>query len=468
MAFNHGIRGRETATSLAAINTPGLTPVYVGTAPINMGNKTNVNNPVLCFSYQEAVENFGFVKNFEDYTLCEAIDAHFSKFGYGPIVLINILDTTEHKKTETNVSVPITTNKSYVIEKVGILKETLEITTEIQFITEFDDNGYLVIYPTGDDKPSSITVSYDILDPTLVENEDVIGGIDANTGAKKGLELISEVFPKYQRIPNPILAPKFSTDSTVAAVMETKASLVNGHFRSIALVDIDTNVVTKYSDVPKYKNDNNLLSTHMVAYYPKIALGERQYHLSTQIACIMQELASESEGVPYKSPSNINLKADKSCLANGIGILLGIDEANYLNENGINTAINFIGGWKAWGNRTSCFPSNTDPKDNFIASRMMTNFILNTAILNFWNKVDNPTNKVLIKTVVDSINIWLNGLKAAGMIIGAQIDFREQDNPTTSLTSGKIVFKLYYAPSLPAEDICIDLEVDVNYYSSLF
>lgn len=85
MGFKHGITGNETPTSVVAVVAQGLTPTYVGTAPINMGNTKNVNEPILCYSYQEAVENFGFVKDFKNYTLCEAIDAHFSKFGIGPI-----------------------------------------------------------------------------------------------------------------------------------------------------------------------------------------------------------------------------------------------------------------------------------------------------------------------------------------------------------------------------------------------
>ena len=74
----------------------------------------------------------------------------------------------------------------------------------------------------------------------------------------------------------------------------------------------------------------------------------------------------------------------------------------------------------------------------------------------------------LITTITDSVNIWLNGLTAAGMIIGGRVEFREEDNPTTSLIDGKIKFKLYFSPALPAEDICFDLEIDTKYYNNLF
>ena len=73
----------------------------------------------------------------------------------------------------------------------------------------------------------------------MIKNTDIVG-VDGESGKKKGFECISTVFPKYRLIPNLLLAPKWSTDSTVAAVMETKANLINGHFKGLALVDIDT------------------------------------------------------------------------------------------------------------------------------------------------------------------------------------------------------------------------------------
>lgn len=182
----------------------------------------------------------------------------------------------------------------------------------------------------------------------------------------------------------------------------------------------------------------------------------------------MQSLANESQDVPYRSPSNQNIKADRACLEDGTDVLLGIDEANYMNGEGVNTVINWIGGWKVWGNRTSCFPSNTDPKDAFIASRMMFNYLNNALVLTFWQKVDNATNKNLIKTITDTINIWLNGLMASGYIVGGRVEFRSEDNPMTSLIAGKIKFKIYYTPVLPAEEICFDKEIDLNYYNTLF
>ena len=236
----------------------------------------------------------------------------------------------------------------------------------------------------------------------------------------------------------------------------------------MALVDIDTKAVTKYSDAVKTKKSNNLISTYLDVCYPKLRLGDTQYHLSTQRACLIQKLATENDGIPCKSPSNENVKADSTCLKDGSEMFLGIDEDNYLNGNGITTAINWIGGWKAWGNRTGCYPDVTDPKDSFVVSRLMFNFLTNSLVQTYWRKVDDPTNKNLITTITDSANIWLNGLQASGKIVGARVEFREKDNPLTSLMEGKMKFKLFFLPVLPAEDICFDLEIDKGYFKNLF
>ena len=468
--FNHGVRTTETATSLTAIKTDSIVPFYVGTAPINMCKNQNVNEPILCYSYAEAVENFGFINDFENYTLCEAMDAHFSKFGSAPIVLVNVLDPKTHKKSIQSQSVTLGEDKTAVIKEKGVLLNTIVINPEITFETEFNENGEVIIIQTGEEEVpgKNLTVNFEKLDPTMVKNTDIVGGIDGESGKRKGFECISTVFPKYRLIPNLLLSPKYSMDTTVAAVMETKANLINGHFKGFAIVDIDSSKLKKYSEVPKEKNTNNLTSSFLEVCYPKVKLGETQYHLSTQVACLIQSLAAKNDRIPYKSPSNEQIKADSTCLADGTDVFLGLDEANYLNENGVTTAINWIGGWKAWGNRTGAYPAITDPKDSFIASRLMFNFLINSLVQTYWQKVDNPTNKNLITTITDSVNIWLNGLQAAGKIIGGRVEFRDIDNPAIDLLDGKIKFKLFFSPSIPAEDICFDLEIDTAYYNNLF
>lgn len=467
--YKHGVYVQESPTSIIPAVQQEIVAVYTGVAPINMGKLENVNEPILCYSYKEAVENFGYLKDFENYTLCEAIDAHFSKFGQAPVVLINVLDPSIHKSEITGEVLTKNSDGVFIIEETGVIPSTVILTegatTPLDFEYSFSEEGYLILVVEAA-TTGTINADYEKLDPEAIDTSDIIGGIDANTGAKKGLEAIEMIFPKYALVPFMVLAPKFSTDSAVAAVMETKASLINGNFKAEAFIDIDTDAVRKYSDVPLEKKMNNLFSTYQQVCWPKIGLGDSQYHLSTQIAAQVQKLAGESGGIPYKSPSNKSLKADRAVLKDGTPVLLSQQEANYLNGNGIETAINFIGGWRSWGNRTACYPETTDPKDSFLAARLMFNYINNYVVLTSTQKIDDPQNKTLINSVLNSMNIYLNSLTASQYILYGKLEFRAEDNPTDALLNGQIKFKLWLSPVLPNEAMIFDMEINVDVYEA--
>ena len=251
--------------------------------------------------------------------------------------------------------------------------------------------------------------------------------------------------------------------------MKAKCYDINSVFNCIALVDIPTDEVKNYTDAAQYKNLKNLVDTAVVACYPKVSLGGVQYHLSSQLAALMNAVdARQGGGIPYISPSNKQLQMDASVLADGTEMFLTLDQANYLNSQGIVTALNFSNGWCAWGNRTSLYPSSTDSKDVFIPLRRMNYWLRNTLTLTYFSKIDAPMNKRLIESVVDSVNIFFNGLTARGVILGGKLSFREKDNPVTDLLDGKILFHIDWAPPPPAEKIEFELEYDPSYFSTLF
>lgn len=472
MSYRHGVYTSEIPTSLVPpVNVSTGLPVVFGTAPVNLSQRETapVNEPVLCYTYAEAVEAFGYSDDFEKFTLCEFMSSHFSLFNVAPVVFVNVLDPAEHKTAGQSATLTVKDGEA-ILKETGVILSSLKVKdetgiTEIEnFTAEFDDKGFLHIFVESE---NPIQVEYEKMDPTKVESEDVIGGVGVD-GKYKGLELVNHVFPKFRLVPGQIIAPKFSTDPAVAAVMTAKASNINGLFKAIALVDIPTDQVKDYTNVAEYKNNNNLASTYQVVTWPKVKLGDEQYHLSTQLAGVICNTDYENEDVPYVSPSNKNLQADSAVLADGTEVTLGVDQAAYLNGEGIVTALNFIGGWKLWGNRTGAYPANTDPKDSFIPVRRMMNWVSNTLILTYWNQVDDPTNTRLIETVVDSVNIWLNGLSAKGFILGGRVVFVQDENPLTDLQDGKVRFHVYITPPTPTREINFMLEFDASYFERLF
>ena len=469
MAYQHGVYTFEVPTSIVppVTTTAGLT-VIVGTAPINLTDPTLVNKPVLAYSYAEAVQKMGYSTDFDSYTICEAISSHFALYGVGPLVMINVLDPEKHKKSgEATLDV---VDGEAILKQSGVLATSLEITSEdgstpyAEFETEFDDDGYLHIFVEATGK---IKASFNQLDSAAVTSSDVIGGVSLD-GSLKGLELVNEVFPRFRTVPGLLISPKFSTDSAVAAVMKAKVKNINGVFPSMAIVDIPTDVVRDYTEVPAYKNQNNLNDPNLLVAWPKVSLGGVQYHMSTQLASEINLTDAQNEGVPYKSPSNKNLQMDACVLADGTEVMLDLTQANYLNGQGIITALNWTGGWKAWGNETSAYPDNTDPKDRFISVRRMFINEQNSVILTYWQKVDDPGNPKLIQLVTDSKNIDLNGKAARGFILGGRVEFMETENPVTALMDGTYTFHLYLTPPTPAKEIKWLFEFDPAYFSTLF
>ena len=490
--YKHGVYIRETGTSLIpTVRVESALPFVVGTAPINQiaAGSRKINEPVLINSYAEAVKYFGFeaaqvfnAKGDKKFThgLSEFMYANFNFYGIVPCIFVNVLDPSVHKAAVAAQTVTIK-DGSDTLKILGVLAETLVVTNGqtgddlhtyaagTDYETAFDEDGYLVINWIGVEIPSDVTVSGYKIDPSLVTKADIIGGINASTGKRKGLELINEVYPKFSLVPTLVLAPGFSSDPEVAAIMGAKAILINGNFRAMALCDApaDSNVPV-YSSVPEWKKNNNLVLTQQVLCWPMVRNTETLYHASVHLAGVIGVTDNANGGVPYCSPSNKNASITGLCLDDGTEVVFGNEEANYLNGQGIVTLLNFAKGWTIWGNRTCCYPGVTDPKDAWIAVRRMFQWVGNTIVLTTWQKVDEPGNRRLIETVVNSINQWLNSLVARGQLLGGRCLFREEDNPTIELMDGIYHFKVFMTPPSPAENMEFNLEIDTEYYSTLF
>ena len=478
MPFKHGVYKSEQATGLVSPNAgeAGL-PVVVGASPVFLGDEGNVNKPVLCYTYSEAVKALGFSRtDWDNWTLCEFMYSQFALFGQGPCVLINVFDPAVHKESITDeeheiVDGEISLGKNVIISAGFTFKDAEgEEITGIRVEGNYDGDGNAILSVTSTGYPSTVKISYTKAKPSLITANDIIGGVNATTGASKGLELVGSVFPKFRLIPGIILAPKWSGTPSVAAVMKAKCENINGLFTCISIVDIPADAVNGaavYSAVPQWKNANSYTSERQIVCWPKVKLGDDVFHLSTQLAGLMNSVDASHDDVPYKSPSNELLQMDSAVNSAGQEVMLGLEEANYLNGQGVVTPLNFMSGWVAWGNRTGCYPVTTDPKDAFIPVRRMFDYVGNTFITTFWQQTDEPMTARLVRTIVNSFNVYLNGLTAREMIIGGRIEFTSDENPATDMQDGKLRFHVYLTPPVPAEMIEGIFEFDPDYFTEL-
>lgn len=481
----HGVNTSELATSIKPAVTSGNLPVIVGTSPINMamptvmGELPKVNQPVLCYTAKEFAENVGYAKDYENFTLTEAADVFFKLYGMAPICVINVLDPTKHTKS-VGVKLVTLVKDAYTEKVFGVLKSTVVIKSadgtktfvnNTDYVLAFTTEGYLKVIKTGTAiAETQVSIEYDMLDSSKVTEADIIGGYDIATGKTTGLELVENVFPKFRKVPTMLLCPKYDASSAVSAIMDTKMDSVNTVFRGMSIVDI-SDVVTNYTDVPSWKNTKNLINDNQIVCWPKVTLGDDVYRLSLHVAASMCAIDYKNGDHPLESPSNKNLKMDGTCvIKNGVKTIidLTLPQANYLEANGVLTALNFIIGWTAWGNYTSCYPANTDPKDCYIPAKRVMQYYDNNFVLTYWVDVDKPGTPRKIDNIVDSRNEFYNGEIASEKIIDGRIAFIEEENPIIELLAAKFKFHNYITPPLPMKELISVIELDPSGYSKLF
>ncbi len=269
----------------------------------------------------------------------------------------------------------------------------------------------------------------------------------------------------YGIVPDIIIAPGYSGDSTVAAVMATKAEGIGDLFRAKALIDIGSGAgdARGYTEAITAKAAKNFTDLNQIPCWPMLKLGDRIFHMSTQLAGLMATVDAGNGGTPHESPSNKAFKADSLCLADGTPVRLKKPQADMLNENGIMTGLSAFGGLTAWGNYTACYPKNTDVKDYFIPISRMFDFVGNTVINTFWGYIDKPMTGRLVGSIMDTYNIWLGGLHGAGKLYGGRAEFIGSENPLTNLLSGMIRIHLYMASPPPMQEADFVMEYDVAY-----
>lgn len=476
MPYNHGIRILENPTSIVTpLQSDADLQVVVGTAPIHLATDPSkaVNTPIVAYKWSEAVEKLGYSTDWDKYTLCQSMYATFQLVNVAPIVFINVLDPDKHATQVTDVSHTITDSK-FTIENTGVPVDGVLLSTIVvknatttaeldnDYVVAFDDKGHVTIsiLATGAlSAVSTVTVSYKVLDPTLVDDLDIIGGYNATKKQNEGLEVVSDVFPKLGLVPGQIVAPGWSHKPTISAVMSAKSQNINECFNAETVKDIDVSTVTSYDEAPAWKNTNGYTQKDATLCYLKVKVGDISMWMSALQAAVKAFKTANNEAIPSRSPSNTLVSITGTVLSDGTEVLLDKAQANYLNSQGIVTMINFMG-WRTWGNNKACYPANTDVKDRFINIRSMFNWWGNSFILTYFQKVDDNADYRLIESVVDSENARANGFVGSGQVAGAQMKFRRVDNPIPNILNGSIKFEQKLAFWTPAEDIANVLEFD--------
>ena len=469
MPYKHGVYANETDTAVS-IPTPSESGVAfaIGAAPVqSAASPAGVGIPTLVTSWEEFVEKFGYSDDWANFPLCEVAYSHFKLFGVQPVIFCNLLNPTSHKSAVAAADKDVASHQIKLPQE-AILSSIVVKASGGQGTAYTKDTDYSVFYGDGEVviellsggsvySATALSVAYDKVTPASVDASAVV----------TGLEQIELCATSLGIIPDIILAPGYSTSATVAAAMATKAESINGMFKAVALIDMDTTSVTSYSAAVSAKNGAAHTESEILCW-PMIALGTKKFHLSTQLAGLMAQVDAGNDDCPVESPSNKSLRCDSMILASGTEVVLTHAQAVALNAAGIVTVLNFLGGFVAWGNFTAAYPADKDPKDAEISVKRTFAWVNNTTIRTCWQWLDKPMTRRLIDAIVDNLNAWLNGLSGAGHLLGGRIEYQEDENALTDLMQGICRFHLFLTPPSALQEIEFVMEYDADYVTAAF
>ncbi|MCM1275460.1 MAG: phage tail protein [Lachnospiraceae bacterium] len=468
--LRHGINTSKDDTGAVAVQAAacGL-PFFIGAAPVHIAKGYDAK-PVLCNDFAEAKSALGYSTEWRGesgapkWSLCQAMYAHFMLAGMSPAIFYNVFNPNAHKTEVSAADYPVE-DHTVILPLEAIKNDALTVKsgdTALAEGTDFEafytDSGLTVeLLPDGAAyNAASLTIAYDSADPSKITAQDIEFAVEA----------VEMCYSLIGIVPDLLVAPGWSSNPTVAAVMAAKAPSINGLFRAKALIDVDTAKVTGYGDILKYKNDNGLTSEDMMLFWPMVRSGDYIFDLSVVAAGLMAKVDSGNGDCPYESPSNKSLSITGALIASGEEVTITIAQADIVSvTDGVVTVLN-NGGWTLWGNYLACFPKVSDVAKMFVCTNRVQDWICNTFIKTFWQYLDRPLTPALRDAIINSFNSWLNGLTAEGKLYGGEITYNGELNPVSSLMGGTIRLDTIAASPVPMQRVDMHVTYSVDMLQS--
>lgn len=461
--YKHGAYGVINAVGARAASESSGTIVYVGTAPVHTieGGAKNVNKPILVNNIGEARAYFGYSDDWASYTLCEAMYVHLENKGVGPIVMINVLDPTQHQASQGGTaSVTPVNGKLTIASAQSIILDSVEIKTQGQTpSTKVKGTDYSISYDwtkgiitateltPGALGTAALSVTYDIIDPTAVSNADVIGSSDG-LGQNTGMYAVKDVYQLTQRIPAYLAAPGFSSVPAVHSAMYENSVKINGHWDAYMFVDLpllNGSTQLTFDTIKAFKDANGYTKENESVYFP-LALGVdgKKYHISVLAAANFQELLVENDGIPFNSASNT-----ECALIENLYLGEALKDRVFddyiinlkLNKNGINSAAYVGGRWAIWGAHSADYSQTTADSINVAeTNRMMLYYISNDFQHRRTFDIDKPTTPNAIATIVIEEQRRIDALIQIGALIFGEVLLEADYKARTDILNGDFSF----------------------------
>lgn len=463
-SYIHGAYGHIGESRSQPATKVTTAPVYIGTAPVHVlaDYASKVNIPIRITSYADAVRKIGYSDDWKNYSLCEAIDAHFRNQieNVGPIYVINVLDpATMRAAIPQSANVNLIGGKGMLLEEKAI-RESISIqgkTENVDYFLDYDPGkkGYLIT-DIGGSLSSPLNVSYTAVDPSQVDASTVEGGI-TTAGEATGIYAVRYVYQDFNIVPTILAAPGWSHIQSVGETLKSVANQINGHWYAFVYEDLPAESAVRHGieKIATVKQQMGYNNYNAKAHWPRALKNGKIYHLSTLGVVRAMQTDQEHNGIPYETGSNKPIDVNALCFEDGTVLKYDQEQANSLNAVGITTAIYWGGRFVLWGPHTENFfyNSDNDIRGIFEPYVRMLFFIANSFQLREGPEVDRPMDRRLKDSILLRWRSRLDGYVSLGALLYSDVQFRPEDNITSDLIQGDFMFDIEVTATPPAKSI---------------
>jgi phage tail sheath protein FI len=481
--YLYGAYGHIGETVAQSAVQAGTTPVYIGTAPVNLvrgfADAGVINEPIKLSNMIDAQRKLGYAADWGTFTLCEVMNAHFNNTlgNIGPIYVINVLDPSEgkHRKaTETTQQLSFAGGRAEFASSTIIL-DTLTIAKSeggdyvegTDYAVDYNfTKGTVIITSLIEDSPltGNLTASFYEVDDSAIEDDDVIGGVTAS-GEYSGLSAIALLYPEQFAVCNLIAAPGWSQSPAVYNAMLTASQKINGHWDAfvvadLPLVDSSAQAVDTITKAIAWKKNNAFTGERSKVYWPQgIDNLGNVYHLSTLAVVELMRADFSHNSVPMETCGNKAIPIIKQYFgANATNRGFSQQEGKELTQNGISTAVAWGGEWVLWGDHTAAYTygADVDPRAIFDVSMRMLMHITNDFQREWSPKIDEPMTRALKDEIINREQEKLDGYVSMGALLGEpKIVFLESENSTTDIMNGDFRWDIAVTPTPPLKSATV-------------
>ena len=300
------------------------------------------------------------------------------------------------------------------------------------------------------------------IDATLAN---VIGGVDAGTGAYTGVHALAAAESIVGFQPRIVCAPNFTHVRPAGAANPVVAELIGiaDRLRAVVIADGPN---TNDADAITYRGDWGSPRVYIVdpwvTRFDPVAAGHVDMPASAHVAGLIAKI--DNDRGFWWSPSNHVINGIVGT-SRPVDFVLGdsVSRANLLNEQQVATIIRSAG-FKLWGNRTT----SSDPKWAFLNVRRTADLIEDSVMRAHMWAVDRNITKTYVEDVVEGVNAYLRFLVNLGALVGGVCYANPDLNTPDQTAQGRVYFDFDFTAPVPAERVTFRASLVNDYLEEIF